>query len=139
MHRIDDALVAVAQGCPKMKHLFLSECERITEVGLHALATLPALRYVGISARVGCRFIEAVQAFPSTVKVHLDPAGQPAPWLQQQQGEADADSDAGDQAEGPVQEEGVEQGSELGQEDVESAVAGIETALSLGGPTDTQD
>jgi hypothetical protein len=57
-----------------MKHLFLCECENITDAGLRALATLPALRYVAISAKVGVQHKEAVRSFPTSVRVHLDGA-----------------------------------------------------------------
>jgi hypothetical protein len=99
----DDALVAISEGCPKMKHLFLCECENITDVGLRALATLPALRYVAISANVGVQHKEAVRSFPASVRVHLDgaspvpmsPAGQNQGQQQGQPAVQAADQDDG--------------------------------------------
>jgi hypothetical protein len=65
-------LVAIAQNCTKMRHLFLNECEQITEVGLRALATLPVLRFVSISASVGQRGAAALTAFRADVRVYQE-------------------------------------------------------------------
>jgi hypothetical protein len=100
---VDDALVTISEGCPKMKHLFLCECENITDAGLRALVTLPALRYVAISAKVGVQHKEAVRSFPASVRVHLDgaspvpmsPAGQNQGQQQGQPAVQAADQDDG--------------------------------------------
>jgi hypothetical protein len=73
LFHIDVVLIAIADNCTRLKHLFLNECYNFTETGLYALAAQQgALRYISITDVVGHRCRAAVKAFRKGVRVHLE-------------------------------------------------------------------